>query len=664
MRELVTTTRLPSRSKRPITQTAQRHQEPQIHPIPWSKGGSLALRCAVFAVAIFAIRHQLGTFDRAEVVQILRGYGWRRVALGFACTVASFLTLGRIEIVALCAAGGDAGRRIPRRSAFLTAFVSHAFSQSIDVQISSAAANDLDTAAYGRTPEWLIDNAEAYDRILRAIGSARRSLWVTQLAFDADCVAYKRDLPAQPDGAPSESAGTVLAEAVLAAVARAPVDVRILLNATLLLDTARPLGRFFAARLAGAPPAGSIRVRGVSCFPQLLHAKMIIVDGREAFLLGSPFANGYWDDPHHHPVDARRPVRELGGRPLHDVSLRLMGSPVAELERVFAELWNHAAADSAEDGLPDNMLSGERADACGPAGNKPIRIVCTSPRGVLPASPGGTTEIMDALMEGIAGARSLIYVEHQYLSSRPVVAALADALRREPDLELIVVLNQNPDVTAYRRWQNARLGESGFLNHPRAGVFALWSPAPGEICSEATVINQVFVHSKVVAVDDRWATVGSANLDGVSLHSYGDDFTGPVARRVFRNVRSFDVNVIVREPAYTEWCPGTIASLRTRLWSEHLGMSIDSLVRRPAGGWLPLWRARAAANIAALAAGASSGDAARMRGLVLPYSTQPTPATQLTDLGVNPDPARLDVRFNPSWLEVHFSPNWVRNMFP
>ena len=38
-----------------------------------------------------------------------------------------------------------------------------------------------------------------------------------------------------------------------------------------------------------------------------------------------------------------------------------------------------------------------------------------------------------------------------------------------------MVLNQNPDVTAYRRWQNARLAESGLLAHPRVGVFALWS---------------------------------------------------------------------------------------------------------------------------------------------------------------------------------------------
>ena len=40
------------------------------------------------------------------------------------------------------------------------------------------------------------------------------------------------------------------------------------------------------------------------------------------------------------------------------------------------------------------------------------------------SAPAGTTGILDACLEGIATARSLIYIEHQYLSARPVVAAL------------------------------------------------------------------------------------------------------------------------------------------------------------------------------------------------------------------------------------------------
>ncbi len=241
-----------------------------------------------------------------------------------------------------------------------------------------------------------------------------------------------------------------------------------------------------------------------------------------------------------------------------------------------------------------------------------------------------------------------------------MVSALVAALQRERDLELIVVLNQNPDVTAYQRWQNARLAESGLLEHPRAGVFALWSVALDDRRAGIAALNQVFVHSKVVVVDDLWATSGSANLDGVSLHSYGDDFTGRVARWMFRNVRNFDVNVVLHDGPGQGSSSRNVADLRARLWAEHLDLPVESLARRPADGWLSLWRARATANVASLG---RPRAALQMRGFVLPYSTQRTPALQLIDLGVHLDSSRLDVRFNPGWLEVQFSPNWVRNMF-
>lgn len=471
--------------------------------------------------------------------------------------------------------------------------------------------------------DWLIDNAAAYDAVLRAIDSARRSIWITQLAFDADCQAYG------PDGRARAVAG-----ALADAAARGPIDVRIVLNETFLLDTARPLRRFFATRLGHRTLPGTIEIRGVSSFPRLLHAKIVIVDGTEAFLLGSPFVNGYWDDERHRPVDARRPMRELGGRPIHDLSVRVTGRRVADLQRLFAELWAPDAPGGAA-----------------PVPKTPVRVVSTSPRRVLRNRPDGATEILDALLEGIAAARSLIYIEHQYLSARPIVAALADALRREPGLEIITVLNENADVTFYRKWQNARLQESGLGAHPRVGLFALWSAGR---TADRTQLNQVFVHSKVVTVDDVWATAGSANLDGGSLHSYGDDFTG-VGRRVFKHTRNFDVNLVIDGRS--------AAGLRTRLWSEHLGVPPASLLERPADGWLPLWRARASANVAALNAAAAGGDGPVMRGFVLPYSVESTPARQLAGIGVRVDGGHLDVRFDPGWLEVHFSPNWVRNMF-
>jgi phosphatidylserine/phosphatidylglycerophosphate/cardiolipin synthase-like enzyme len=505
--------------------------------------------------------------------------------------------------------------------------VSNELLAAVEVDEAPRAAKD--------TVRWLVDNADAYDALLSAIRRARRSVWMSQLAFDADCVAYDDDVSEE------EEPARRIIDALVEASAERAVEVRILLNASLLLDTATPLREFLHGE-----GASRVQVRGVARFPQLLHAKMVVIDGVEAFLVGSPFVNGYWDDSHHRPFDARRPARELGGRPLHDLSCAVTGPAVAALEGQFAELWNDVSA-SPEEHRSTCIVPGE-------ASPEAIRVVRTAPRRVIPAHPDGLAEILSEIETGLAAARSLVYVEHQYLSARPVIDALVAALAREPSLEVIMVLNQNPDVTAYRVWQNARIREAGLLAHPRVGMFALWSLGDGSLASHRD-INQIFVHSKVLAVDDIWATVGSANLDGVSLHSYGDDFEGLAGRRVFRHVRNFDVNLTFddRDDALS----GAVRDLRTRLWSEHLGLAPRRLAARPADGWLAFWRACAARNVAAFAGGHDATPA----GSVLPYSTRSTPREQLADLGI--DPSHAVVHFDPGWLEVHCSPNWVRNMF-
>ena len=239
------------------------------------------------------------------------------------------------------------------------------------------ACTVADEPASQAAVDWLIDNRAAYDSVLAAIGSARHSIWMTQLAFDADCQAYG------PGGE-----GRAIVEALIAAAARAPIDIRIILNETFLLDTARPLRRFFAQRLEriGAAP-GKIEVRGISSFPRLLHAKLVIVDGREAFLLGSPFVNGYWDDERHQPVDPRRPLRELGGRPLHDLSMRVTGPPVAALARLFTDTGRRTS--------PSNSA---------PSEPRPVQVVihCAARR---PQQPAGRRHgDPQALLDGLARA--------------------------------------------------------------------------------------------------------------------------------------------------------------------------------------------------------------------------------------------------------------------
>ena len=549
-----------------------------------------------------------------------------------------------------------------------------------DASVSESAMNVADTSAdvplallipdvastAGDRVDWLVDNAATYGRLLESLRGARRSVHIAQLAFDADCAAYSGGSLAA-----SASDDAVIAEILIGLAKDDGPEIGILLNASWILNTARPLRKFFARR--GVSP-NRIEVRGLNRFPHFMHAKLVLIDGREAFLLGSPFVNSYWDNGAHLPFDARRPLRELGGRPLHDVSVHLSGPAVAELETLFASVWRSSEATGP--GSPTGAVPDvEPRVAAAPA---EMRVVCDAPDGILAGVPDRGKQMLAELLAGIGRARRFIYIEHQYLTSRPIVAALVGALRREPGLEIIIVLNQNPDLTAYRGWQNERLEEHALLRHPRVGVFTLWSSDEDPEREGVTRINQLFIHSKVIVIDDEWAAVGTSNLDGVSMGDYGDDFAGWLGRRVFRGVRNVEVNVVIEAGAQDVLDPEAdppalhakaIVGLRERLWREHLGADKE-LTERAERGSLAIWRKAARENVRILASlgaerstSSAVGRPTRMVGHLLPYSDCAFPSEQLADVGVLLDPERLVLCYNPTWFGVFASLHWVRNIF-
>jgi phosphatidylglycerol lysyltransferase len=175
----------------------------------WQRSTVMMLRPMLFAGAAWALKRELQDVRGVELARHLLSYGARHLALALACTVGSFLALGVIERLALRYAG--LSRTVPRHVAVMTAFVTHAFSQSLGLALFTGAAVRL----------------RAYSRYtLDAIAAARISAFVTLtvtlglLATGAGALlASSTPLGIAHTSIPVRPAGLVLALSVIAYLA-------------------------------------------------------------------------------------------------------------------------------------------------------------------------------------------------------------------------------------------------------------------------------------------------------------------------------------------------------------------------------------------------------------------------------------------------------------
>ncbi len=360
--------------------------------------------------------------------------------------------------------------------------------------------------------EVLVDGAQGLPRIAEAIAGARR--WVHVAGWHASpAFGLTRDAGALP-----------LRELLAAAAERAHVRVLLWAGAPLpVFSPRRAVVRGVRDQLTRGTAircALDARERPMHCH----HEKLVIVDGEIAFVGGidlTSLGGDRFDDPGH---------RVRGGLGWHDVATRLRGPAVADVDEHFRSRW-HA-------------VTGERlppAPAPDPiAGGVPVQVLRTVAEGSYDFLPRGDFRILEAYTRALRDARELIYLENQFLWSPEIVGILEHKLREPPTptFRLVVLLpakpNNGEDDT---RGQIARLiqaddGRNRFL----AATVRQRSGA---------VTGPVYVHAKVGIVDDRWLTVGSANLNERSLFNDSE-----------MNVATCDAHLA--------------RSTRLRLWAEHL----------------------------------------------------------------------------------------------
>jgi len=180
-----------------------------------------------------------------------------------------------------------------------------------------------------------------------------------------------------------------------------------------------------------------------------------------------------------------------------------------------------------------------------------------------PFAPLGERSIARAYRKVFARARRLIYVEDQYLRAPFVAELLARALQANPELHIIAIVPRYPDKEGVSRWPSLVGREQAIKVCRAAGGdrFAIYDV-------ENPSGTPVYVHAKVVVVDDVWAMIGSDNLNRRSW-THDSELSCAV----------LDDNPDGREPldpaGLGDHARVFARDLRLRLWREHLDRDAD-----------------------------------------------------------------------------------------
>lgn len=242
------------------------------------------------------------------------------------------------------------------------------------------------------------------------------------------------------------------------------------------------------------------------------HEKFAVIDGALGFVGGLDFAEGHWDERDHQGGDPRR-VRSSGEAypPYHDVQACFTGPAAAALAEHFASRWAASGAGPLE--LPD-AVTPEPLPFAPDVSIGPARITFSRTR-----SGGGdgkaTREIRSLYSRAIRSARRLVYLETQYLTSQVVFESLlARFAEGDGPIEVLLLLPEAPEtlkeavaLTIEQSRLLRALAEAARAGGHHLGVYF---PRNAEGAP-------IYIHSKLLLVDDRFLTVGSANATNRSM---------------------------------------------------------------------------------------------------------------------------------------------------
>lgn len=327
----------------------------------------------------------------------------------------------------------------------------------------------------GNRVRLLRDGFEAFPVMLDAIANAREQILFEMYWFDSDRI------------------GRRFAQALAEAAARG-VEVALLYDAlgSITADTTMfdELRRATLKVVEFNPIAPWRRRFKLERLTRRDHRKVLVVDSQVGFTGGLNIAD-QWAAP----AD--------GGQGWRDDMIQIEGPAVRDFVPGFLIAWNDAGGERLE--RATWKVSGAAASSHEAAGAQQVRILDSLFR--------NRRTISHAYIAELYRAERYAYISNSYfVPDRRVVRALVRAARRGVDVRVIQPAVSDVEVV---RWASRAIWDRLLRNGVRIYEW-----------------DRSILHSKSAVVDGRWSTIGSFNLDYVSLRY------------------NLEVNVSVRDEAF------------------------------------------------------------------------------------------------------------------
>jgi cardiolipin synthase len=332
-------------------------------------------------------------------------------------------------------------------------------SSPIDELMHSLAGLTLGTAVPGNAVE-VLENGAFFDVLLERIQSAEKSVHVETFLWEKGLLGQR------------------VADA-LSELARAGKQVRVLLDA----EGSKNVGK---ATLRQMKEAGCRVVlfhekalRNIGVLNDRDHRKIVVIDGREAFVGGHCIVDswlGNAQDSEH----------------FADISLRLRGPIVHSMQSAFSENWVGQTGDlfAGDDVFPPLEIAGDVL----------IHAAYAKPEGSAPA-------VKILYHTAICLARKRIWIQNPYFIPEPeAIDAFGEAVSRGVDVRVMMPSTAGSDNPMVQH-----AGHRNFEKLLRCGVRLFEYP-------------HTLLHQKVMTIDGVWSAVGSSNFDDRSFET-NDEIT-------------------------------------------------------------------------------------------------------------------------------------------